>query len=182
MKPRLFERYHDDIRPWFLSDEGGVGNVHAVPRLEKIVISMGVGKANDNKRLLEAAVDDLTKIAGQKPVVTRAKKSVSNFRLREGQKIGCMVTLRGNRMYEFLDRLVSVAIPRIRDFRGLKTTSFDHAGNYSMGLGDQLVFPEIRADKVDTPQGMNITMVIRHSNRERSRELLRRFGVPFKDQ
>jgi len=162
--------------------ERGCPNVHSVPRLSKIVLSMGVGKANENKRLLETAVDDLTKITGQKAVITRAKKSVSNFRLREGQQIGCMVTLRGNRMFEFLDRLVSVAIPRIRDFRGLKATSFDKAGNYSLGLADQLVFPEMQADKIENNQGMNITLVIRGSDAEKSVELLRMFGVPFRGQ
>lgn len=181
MIPRLFERYRDEIVPHFLK-ERGAPNVHAVPRLAKIVISMGVGKGHENKRLLETAVEDLTKIAGQRAVVTIAKKSVSNFRLREGQKIGCMVTLRGHRMYEFLDRLVSVTIPRIRDFRGLKPTSFDDAGNYSMGLADQIVFPEIRADKVEHYQGMNITLVIRRSSKADSLHLLRMFGVPFREQ
>ena len=181
MIPRLFERYREEIVPHFIQ-ERGCPNVHAVPRLEKIVISMGVGKANENKRLLESAVSDLTKITGQKAVITRAKKSVSNFRLREGQQIGCMVTLRGHRMFEFLDRLVSVTIPRIRDFRGLKTKSFDKAGNYSLGLADQLVFPEIQADKIENYQGMNITMVIRRSDAAKSLELLRMFGVPFKGQ
>ena len=181
MIPRLFERYREEIVPHFMK-ERGAPNVHAVPQLTKIVVSMGVGKAQENKRLLETAVEDLTRITGQRAVVTVAKKSVSNFRLREGQKIGCMVTLRGRRMYEFLDRLVSVSIPRIRDFRGLKPTSFDDAGNYSMGLGDQLVFPEVQADRVENTQGMNITLVIRRSTRADSLELLRQFGVPFRDQ
>ena len=178
-KPRLQEKYTQEIVPAFLK-ERGYDNVLSIPRIEKIVVSMGVGKAQENKRLIESAVDDLTKITGQKAVITQAKKSVSNFRLREGNTVGCMVTLRGARMYEFLDRLVSVAIPRIRDFRGLRPT-FDHAGNYSMGLGDQLVFPEIQADRVEHFQGMNITMVIRRSSREESLALLRMFGVPFRD-
>ena len=179
--PRLAEKYQNDIVPAFLKDHGYT-NVMSIPRLEKIVVSMGVGKANENKRLMEAAVADLTKITGQKPVVTLAKKSVSNFRLREGYPVGCMVTLRGARMFEFLDRLISVTIPRIRDFRGLKPNSFDGAGNYNMGLSDQLVFPEIQADKVENTQGMNITMVIRRSNKQSSYELLRMFGVPFRNK
>ncbi len=179
-KPRLQDKYTNEIVPAFLS-ERGFTNVLSIPRLEKIVISMGVGKAQENKRLIESAVEDLTKIAGQRAVVTRAKKSVSNFRLREGNVVGCMVTLRAARMFEFLDRLVAVTIPRIRDFRGLRPNAFDEAGNYSMGLADQLVFPEIQADRVEHTQGMNITMVIRRSNREESLALLRMFGVPFRD-
>ena len=179
--PRLAEKYTKEIVPAFMK-ERGFTNVMSIPRLEKIVVSMGVGKAHENKRLLETAVSDLTRITGQKPVVTKAKKSVSNFRVREGMNTGCMVTLRGARMFEFLDRLVSVTIPRIRDFRGLKPNSFDEAGNFNMGLGDQLVFPEIQADKVENNQGMNITMVIRRSNREESLALLRMFGVPFREQ
>lgn len=179
MISRLAEKYTNDIVPMFLS-EHGYTNKLSVPRLEKIVVSMGVGKAQENKRLIESATADLTKITGQRAVVTRAKKSVSNFRLREGNVIGCMVTLRGARMFEFLDRLVSVVIPRIRDFRGLKT-KFDPAGNYSMGLADQIVFPEIQADKVEHTQGMNITMVIRRSTPEASLTLLKSFGVPFRN-
>ncbi len=177
--PRLQEKYKTEIVPAFL-EQRGCPNLFAVPRLEKIVVSMGVGKATENKRLIESATADMTTITGQKCLVTRATKSVSNFRLREGNISGCMVTLRGARMYEFLDRLVSVVIPRIRDFRGLKTKSFDGAGNYSMGLSDQLVFPEIQADRVENVQGMNITMVIRRSSREESLALLRMFGVPFR--
>lgn len=180
-QPRLAEKYKQNIVPAFMK-ERGYTNVMSIPRLEKIVVSMGVGKGHENKRLLETAVSDLTRITGQKAVITKAKKSVSNFRVREGMNTGCMVTLRGARMFEFLDRLVSVAIPRIRDFRGLNPKSFDDAGNYNMGLADQLVFPEIQADKVENFQGMNITMVIRRSSREESLALLRMFGVPFRDQ
>ena len=179
--PRLAEKYKNEIVPAFLK-EHGYTNVMSIPRLEKIVVSMGVGKANENKRLMETAVADLTKITGQQAVVTLAKKSVSNFRLREGYPVGCMVTLRGARMFEFLDRLISVAMPRIRDFRGVKHNSFDGAGNYNMGLADQLVFPEIQADRVENYQGMNITMVIRRSDKEASYELLRMFGMPFRNK
>jgi len=181
MIPRLADKYRNEIVPSFLK-ERGYSNALAVPHIEKIVISMGVGKGHENKRLIETAVDDLTRIAGQKAVITLAKKSVSNFRVREGNMVGCMVTLRGTRMYEFLDRLVSVAIPRIRDFRGLRPKSFDDAGNFSMGLQDQLVFPEIQADRIENYQGMNITVVIRRSSREESLALLRMFGVPFRDE
>ncbi len=180
VKPRLLDRYQKEIVPAFIR-ERGYTNILAVPKLEKIVVSMGVGRGHENKRLLETAVDDLTKVTGQKAVVTLAKKSVSNFRVREGHAVGCMVTLRGARMFEFLDRLISVAVPRIRDFRGLKPGSFDERGNYSIGLADQLVFPEIQADKVENFQGMNITVVIRRSNPEESLALLRMFGVPFRD-
>lgn len=176
---RLQTQYNDEIIQAML-EEHNLGNRMAVPRLMKITISMGVGKANELPKLIESASNDLTTIAGQKSVLTRAKKSVSNFRLREGYVVGCMVTLRGARMYEFLDRLVSIVIPRIRDFRGLKTKSFDQAGNFSMGLSDQLVFPEIQTDRVDNQQGMNITMTIRNSDPERSLDLLRRLGMPFK--
>ena len=179
IQSRLAEQYRSKIVPAFLK-ERGYTNVMAIPRLEKIVVSMGVGKGHENKRLLETALADLTRITGQKAVVTKAKKSVSNFRVREGMNAGCMVTLRGARMFEFLDRLVSVAIPRIRDFRGLNPKSFDDEGNFNMGLADQLVFPEIQADKVENFQGMNITMVIRRSNRDESLALLRMFGVPFR--
>jgi len=181
IKPRLAEKYTNEIVPAFMK-ERGYKNVMSIPRLEKIVVSMGVGKGHENKRLLETAVSDMNRITGQKAVVTKAKKSVSNFRVREGMNTGCMVTLRGARMFEFLDRLVSVAIPRIRDFRGLKPNSFDGAGNFNMGLADQLVFPEIQADKVENFQGMNITMVIRRSSPDESLALLRMFGVPFRDQ
>lgn len=177
---RLMESYRDTIVP-ALMQEQGYTNKLAVPRLQKIVVSMGVGTGHSDPKKLEAAAADLTTVTGQRAVITRAKKSVSNFRLREGYPVGCMVTLRNKRMYEFMDRLVSIVIPRIRDFRGLKTGSFDKAGNFSIGLTDQLVFPEIRAERVDKPQGMNITFVINNSDPAASLALLRKFGVPFRN-
>ncbi len=152
----------------------------AIPRLEKIVINMGVGRATQDKALLEAAVDSLAKISGQKPLVTKAKVSVAGFRLREGNEIGCKVTLRGKRMYEFLDRLITIALPRIRDFRGVNPNSFDGHGNYTLGLAEQVVFPEIDADKLQHTQGMDITIVTTTTNDDQARELLRAFGMPFR--
>jgi large subunit ribosomal protein L5 len=177
---RLRTTFKDEIVPKLKDDIGG-GNAMAVPKIEKVVISMGIGKLKDDKKVVETAMRDLTTIAGQKAVFTRAKKSVSNFRLREGNVVGCMVTLRGDRMFEFLDRLISVVIPRIRDFRGLKTGSFDHAGNYSMGLADQMVFPEIKADKTEHYQGMNITITIKNSSPDASLQMLRLLGMPFRN-
>lgn len=176
---RLRDKYKNDVVPKMMQ-QLGYTNVMAVPKLEKIVLSMGVGKSRENPKAIESALSDLTAIAGQRPVQTRARKSVSNFRLREGDVVGAVVTLRGARMYEFLDRLISVVIPRIRDFRGLRNDSFDAAGNFSMGLQDQIVFPEIRADKVEHFQGMNITIGVRNSNPKASLELLRLFGMPFR--
>lgn len=176
---RLREKYKNDVVPKMMQ-QLGYTNVMAVPKLEKIVLSMGVGKSRENPKAIESALSDLTAIAGQRPVQTRARKSVSNFRLREGDVVGAVVTLRGARMYEFLDRLISVVIPRIRDFRGLRNDSFDAGGNFSMGLQDQIVFPEIRADKVEHFQGMNITIGVRNSNPKASLELLRLFGMPFR--
>ncbi len=150
------------------------------PQLEKIVINMGVGRATQDKAVLDAAVDSLGKITGQKPVITKAKVSVSGFRLREGNDIGCKVTLRGKRMYEFLDRLISIALPRIRDFRGVNPNSFDGHGNYTLGLAEQVVFPEIDADKIHHTQGMDITVVTTSDNDDQARELLRSFGMPFR--
>jgi large subunit ribosomal protein L5 len=178
--PRMKAKYREEIVP-AMRERFGYPNVMAVPRLEKITISMGVGKATENAKAMDAAVADLAQIAGQRPVVTKSRKAISQFRLRQGQAIGCMVTLRGARMYEFLDRLVSVVIPRIRDFRGLKRNSFDGRGNYSMGLGDQLVFPEINLDKVEHVQGMNITITVRNATDDSARELLRLFGMPFRN-
>jgi large subunit ribosomal protein L5 len=152
----------------------------AVPKLSKIVINMGVGRATQDKAVLEAAVDSLGKIAGQKPVVTKAKVSVSGFRLREGNEIGCKVTLRGKRMYEFLDRLITISLPRIRDFRGVNPNSFDGQGNFTLGLAEQVVFPEIDADRVHHTQGMDITIVTTTSSDDQARELLRSFGMPFR--
>ena len=154
-------------------------NVMAVPKLSKIVINMGVGEAKDNAKVLDGAVKDLTIISGQKPIITKAKKSVAAFKLREGMPIGCKVTLRGERMYEFADRLINIALPRVRDFRGVKANSFDGRGNYTMGIKEQLIFPEIEYDKVDKIRGMDIILVTTAKTDEEGRELLRLFGMPF---
>lgn len=154
-------------------------NVMAVPKLEKIVINMGVGEAKENAKVLDGAVKDLTIISGQKPLVTKAKKSVAAFKLRQGMPIGCKVTLRGDRMYEFADRLINIALPRVRDFRGVKANSFDGRGNYTMGIKEQLIFPEIEYDKVDKIRGMDIIFVTTANTDEEGRELLRLFGMPF---
>ncbi len=177
--PRLKARYNDEIRAQLLTDLG-LGNIMEVPRLEKIVVNVGAGAAVDNKGLLEKIVDDLTVICGQKPVITRAKKSIAGFKLREGNPIGVKVTLRGDRMWEFLDRLITLAIPRIRDFRGLPTKSFDGRGNYTFGVTEQLIFPEIDYDKVDAPRGMDITIVTTARNDAEGRALLDAFGFPFR--
>ena len=176
---RLLEKYRKELVP-ALRQQLGYGNALAVPRLEKIVVSMGVGKAIENKNRLDAAAKDLAMITGQKPTMCKARKSVSNFKLRKGQAIGVKVTLRGARMYEFLDRLVSVVIPRIRDFRGLSPKAFDQAGNYNLGVSEQVVFPEINLDKMEFVQGMNITIGVKARKKEDSFELLRSFGVPFR--
>jgi len=177
---RMLERYRKEVVP-VLQAKVGRQNVLSLPRLEKIVISMGLGKSHDEPKRIEAAVEDLGLIAGQKPVLTKAKKSVSAFRLRTGLTIGCMVTLRGARMYEFLDRLINLALPRFRDFRGLDPNAFDGRGNYNFGVNEQLVFPEIRVDKVQFQQGMNITIVVKNSRSdEESRWLLEAFGFPFR--
>jgi large subunit ribosomal protein L5 len=177
--PRLKARYDESLRAR-LQDELGLGNVMQVPRLSKVVINMGVGAATAQASLLEGAVRDLTTIAGQKPVVTRAKKSIAGFKLREGNAIGAKVTLRGDRMWEFMDRLISIAIPRIRDFRGLSPRSFDGNGNYTFGLTEQLVFPEIDYDSIDQPRGMDITIVTTASTDAEGRALLLAMGFPFK--
>jgi large subunit ribosomal protein L5 len=179
MPPRLKERYEKELVP-ALEKSLGRTNRFSLPRLEKIVINMGVGAAIAEKKRLEEAVAALSQIAAQKPVVTKARKSVANFRLREGMPIGCKVTLRGDRMYEFLDRLISLALPRVRDFRGLSTMAFDGHGNYSLGLSEQLVFPELNPDKFSWPQGMNVTIVTSARNDDECRELLRGFGLPFR--
>jgi large subunit ribosomal protein L5 len=176
---RLLDLYKQDIAK-AMASKFNLDNPMSIPRLEKIVINMGVGRATQDKALLEAAVDGLAKISGQRPVVTKAKTSVSGFRLREGNDIGCKVTLRGRRMYEFLDRLIAIALPRIRDFRGVNPNSFDGHGNYSLGLAEQVVFPEIDADKIQHTQGMDITIVTTAKNDDQARELLRQFGVPFR--
>ena len=177
--PRLKTRFNDEIRAQ-LKETLGLGNVMEVPRFEKIVINMGVGKATQQQSLIEGAVRDLTIITGQKPLVTKAKKSIAAFKLREGNPIGVKVTLRGDRMWEFLDRLISLAIPRIRDFRGLPANSFDGRGNYTFGVTEQLIFPEIDYDKVDTPRGMDITVVTSARTDDEGRALLAAFGFPFK--
>jgi large subunit ribosomal protein L5 len=177
--PRLKTRYDAEVRSQ-LKDELGLGNVMQVPRLSKIVINMGVGDAVGQPSLLEGAVNDLTTITGQKPLVTRAKKSIAGFKLREGNAIGAKVTLRGDRMWEFMDRLISIAIPRIRDFRGLNRRSFDGNGNYTFGLTEQLVFPEIDYDSIDQPRGMDITIVTTASTDAEGRALLLAMGFPFK--
>ncbi|HEU5119203.1 MAG TPA: 50S ribosomal protein L5 [Isosphaeraceae bacterium] len=176
---RLQEQYETTIAP-ALSEKFGVKNKMGIPKLEKVVINMGVGRATQDKTALDAAVDTLTKISGQKPQITRAKVSVASFRLREGNEIGCKVTLRGKRMYEFLDRLISIALPRIRDFRGVNPNSFDGHGNFTLGLAEQVVFPEIDADKIQHSQGMDITIVTSSNSDDQARELLKSFGMPFR--
>ena len=178
-RPRLKTRYDAEVRAR-LKDELGLANIMQVPRLEKIVLNMGVGKATQQPSLLEGALRDLEQIAGQKPVVTKAKKSIAGFKLREGNSIGAKVTLRGDRMWEFFDRLVSLAIPRIRDFRGLNPDSFDGRGNYTFGITEQLIFPEIDYDKVDTSRGMDITIVTTARTNAEGRALLDAFGFPFR--
>ncbi len=175
---RLQETYKKDIVP-AMTKKFGYKNVMQVPKLDKIVINMGVGEAKENAKVLETAVKDLETITGQKAIVTKAKKSVANFKLREGMAIGCKVTLRGERMYEFADRLINLALPRVRDFRGVKSDSFDGRGNYAMGVKEQLIFPEIEYDKIDKVRGMDIIFVTTAGTDEEARELLTQFGMPF---
>ncbi len=175
---RLKEFYDKEVVEG-LTKKFSYKNIMAVPKLSKIVINMGVGEAKDNAKVLDGAVKDLTIISGQKPIVTKAKKSVAAFKLREGMPIGCKVTLRGERMYEFADRLINIALPRVRDFRGVKSNSFDGRGNYTMGIKEQLIFPEIEYDKVDKIRGMDIIFVTTAKTDEEGRELLRLFGMPF---
>ena len=176
---RLLEKYKKDVVPKMM-ERFSYTNVNAVPRLRKITLSMGIGKAIENTKRVEAAVKDLSLVAGQRPVVTKAKQSVSSFKLRKGMSVGAKVTLRGKRMYEFFDRLVSIVIPRIRDFRGFSTRAFDGRGNYSLGLSEQLVFPEISVDDVEFVQGLNVTLTIDRSSDEESLALLELFGFPFR--
>ena len=176
---RLRDDYENEIKK-ALTEKFGYKNVMQIPRLDKIVINMGVGEAKENAKIMESAVKDLTTISGQKPVVTKAKKSVANFKLREGMPIGCKVTLRGERMYEFADRLINLALPRVRDFRGVSAESFDGRGNYALGIKEQIIFPEIEYDKVDKVRGMDIIFVTTAKSDEEARELLRLFGMPFK--
>src|SRR5580698_8798474 len=179
--PRLLDRYNKEIVP-ALSKKFNRTNLLSMPKLSKIVLNMGVGKALQDKERMKQAAEHLGLIAGQSPQITKARLAVSGFRLREGNEIGCRVTLRGRRMFEFLDRLVNVALPRIRDFRGINPKSFDGNGNYSMGLTEQLVFPEIDPDKVSFTQGMDITFVTSTKNDDEARELLRLFGMPFREE
>ena len=178
--PRLKQKYNDEVKAALL-EQLDISNVMQVPTFEKIVINMGVGRATQQPSLLEGAVADLTKIAGQKPIVTKSKKSIAAFKLRENQSIGCKVTLRGDRMWEFLDRLIAVAIPRIRDFRGLSPKQFDGKGNYTFGLVEQVMFHEINQDNVDRQRGMDITVVTSATNDEEGRALLKHLGFPFKE-
>jgi large subunit ribosomal protein L5 len=179
--PRLKQRYRDDVVPK-LKQEFGIQNDMAVPRLEKIALNMGVGEAIQNIKILDDAVEEMTALAGQRPTVTRAQKSIAAFKLREGMPIGCRVTLRGERMWEFLDRFISVALPRVRDFRGVSPKSFDGRGNYTMGIRDHLIFIEIDYNKVERPKGMNVTIVTTAGNDERALYLLRELGMPFARQ
>lgn len=175
---RLRETYNSEIVA-AMTKKFGYKNVMQVPKIEKIVINMGVGEAKENAKVLDAAVSDLTIISGQKPVTTKAKKSVANFKLREGMPIGCKVTLRGDRMYEFADRLINLALPRVRDFRGVNPNAFDGRGNYALGIKEQLIFPEIEYDKVDKVRGMDVIFVTTAKTDEEARELLTLFGMPF---
>jgi large subunit ribosomal protein L5 len=179
MAARLKERYQKEVGP-AIAKEFGIKNPMAIPRLEKIVINMGMGEAIANAKILDTAADELKSITGQKPVVTKAKKSIASFKLRQGMPIGVMVTLRGDRMYEFMDRLVSVALPRVRDFRGVSPKAFDGRGNYTIGVREQLIFPEIDFNKVDKLRGMNISIVTTARTDELARALLKALGMPFR--
>ena len=178
MIPRLLQKYKEDIIPEMMK-RFGYKNSLQVPSIQKIVLNMGVGASIEDIKILEQAMSELTTIAGQKPAMTRARKSIANFKIRKGLPVGCKVTLRGTRMYEFLDRLVNVALPRIRDFRGVPSTSFDQKGNYSFGLKEQTIFPEINVDKVSRAQGMDVIINIRSNSKEESCDLLKLFGMPF---
>jgi len=178
MSSRLKDQYYNEFQE-ALTKKFGYKNVMEIPKLDKIVVNMAVGEAKENEKLLEAAAKDLEIITGQKPVYTKAKKSVANFKIREGMAIGCKVTLRGDRMYEFLDRLVNLALPRVRDFRGVNPNSFDGRGNYALGIREQLIFPEIEYDKIDKVRGMDIIFTTTAKTDEEARELLRLFNMPF---
>ena len=175
---RLQEKYNSEIVPAMIS-KFGYKNVMQVPKLSKIVVNMGIGEAKDNAKLLESAAADMTIITGQKPIITKAKKSIANFKIREGMSIGCKVTLRGSKMYDFADRLINLALPRVRDFRGVNPNSFDGRGNYALGLKEQLIFPEIEYDKIDKVRGMDVIFVTTAQTDEEARELIRLFGMPF---
>ncbi len=176
--PRLKQRYAEEVVPK-IKKEFGIDNVMAVPRIERISLNMGVGEAIQNIKILDDAVEELAALAGQKPTITRAQKSIAAFKLRQGMPIGARVTLRGNRMWEFLDRLISIALPRVRDFRGVPSKSFDGRGNYTLGIRDHLIFPEVDYNKVERPKGMNITIVTTAGNDERALYMLRELGMPF---
>jgi large subunit ribosomal protein L5 len=178
-RPRLRSKFDKEVAPALLK-ELELKNVMAVPRLNKIVVNMGVGEATQNSKILDPAVNELTQITGQRPITTKAKKSIAAFKVREGQSIGVMVTLRGDRMYEFLDRLVNIVLPRVRDFKGVSTKSFDGRGNFTLGLHDQLIFPEISYEKVDKQKGMNVTIVTTAANDNQARTLLKHLGMPFR--
>ena len=178
MTPRIKELYQKELVPR-LTEKFGYPNLMAVPRLAKIVVNMGVGKAQEDIKLLDSAMAEMAQITGQRPSIRRARKSIANFKLREGSPIGCRVTLRGDRMYEFLDRLVAIALPRVRDFRGISTKAFDGRGNYTMGIEDQLIFPEISYTKVDMVRGMNVSIVTTARSDDESRALLEGLGIPF---
>ena len=176
---RLREKYKKEIAP-ALAKEFEIKNPMAIPRLEKVVVNMGLGEASANAKILDVATEELKSVTGQKPVITKAKKSIAAFKLRQGMSIGTMVTLRGDRMYEFLDRLISVALPRVRDFRGISAKAFDGRGNYTLGIREQLIFPEIDFNKVDKTRGMNISIVTTAKNDDQARSLLRGLGMPFR--
>ena len=178
-RPRLRAKFEKEVAPALLK-ELELKNSMAVPRLNKIVVNMGMGEATQNSKIMDPAVNELGQITGQKPIVTKAKKSIAAFKVREGQAIGTMVTLRGDRMYEFLDRLVNIVLPRVRDFKGVSTKSFDGRGNYTIGLHDQLIFPEISYEKVDKLKGMNVTIVTTAANDNQARTLLKHLGMPFR--
>ncbi|MGA7930441.1 MAG: 50S ribosomal protein L5 [Candidatus Sulfotelmatobacter sp.] len=180
-RPRLRSKFEKEVAPALLK-ELELKNTMAVPRLNKIVVNMGMGEATQNSKVLDPAVNELGQITGQKPIITKAKKSIAAFKVREGQSIGTMVTLRGDRMYEFFDRLVNIVLPRVRDFRGVSTKSFDGRGNYTLGLHDQLIFPEIFYEKVDKQKGMNVTIVTTAANDNQARTLLKHLGMPFRTQ
>ncbi len=179
MTPRLLERYRSEIVPK-LSQEFGFKNVHQVPRLEKVVVNMGVGKATQNAKLIEKAAEELAAITGQKAAVRKARKSIANFKLRQGQAVGCTVTLRGERMWEFFDRLVNVSLPRVRDFKGVSAKAFDGRGNFSLGIREQIIFPEIDYDSVENITGLNVTVVTSARNDAEGKALLAHLGMPFR--
>ncbi|MGB5194358.1 MAG: 50S ribosomal protein L5 [Polyangiales bacterium] len=179
-EPRLIKKYKDEVLPQLMKDFG-LKNIMEAPKLDRIVINMGLGEAVQNAKIVESAVEELTAITGRKPVVTRAKKSIASFKLREGMPIGVMVTLRGEQMYDFLDRLISVALPRTRDFKGISPKAFDGRGNYTLGVREQIIFPEINYDKIDKIKGMNITFVTTAKTDEQGRALLKSLGMPFRN-